>query len=228
MVELTTRGDLVFHNWDRETDLAMSEIGFDIKEMPCLFLEDHWEKVFWAWPSETEQDAISLLPKPIRAEARRILSILTEKALDILHSSTYLRPTSSGPHGPLTTDYNFKLIGVNPTGGEVIKGATEDNFVDYGDRIDVTARKLIIHFYTSVQSMLDVLSFIPSGLVTEKNGDRRFVVVSIERRIDDDNLVARVGFQGKAKYNIWTELALIERYQNRKHLDWRVKEWMGR
>ena len=226
--ELTARGDLVFHNWDREADLAALELGFKVEDLPCLALEENYYLLFE--DDHTLADlTLHQACHAFYAEALRVKAQLRQRGEAALENSGY-----GGPPAPVVIEQQplsgerLRYVwfeGLNPTGQEAVTGGVKKLF---SVGVQVVA-SLAINIHTTVQSYMDVLRFIPSGLVLEKGRkwgwNRRILVAAIDKVLAPDKLFVVAGRQ-LPDQRIESRRALVTLSHPSKQ-KWRVEKWLA-
>jgi len=199
VVELTIRGDLVFHNWDYELDLAVAELGFE--PSTPLILEQSWYDLKQHTSYELSGEGAHLIH-----ERTRVIEELREIGLQALAMASFNRPPGWDTKG--LCDTQVHIFSVSPT----------DN-----DRVLILlnyARVLQI----SVQNYMDVVNLIPDGIVFDVLGGRRLVAVAIETIVQKGVMVARVGRPINGGTNVVTTRAMIQWDKDAGY--WTVRDWL--
>jgi hypothetical protein len=219
VLELTTRGDLMFHNWDRDADLAAVELGFDIRELPCLALEESWYALF----DDESHRPLRLppaqsVPDELYGHALEMKDELRERARSAIENSDYRRPEPR--YKPFRKQHpEIVFEGLNPTGYERVTAQLGSVLAEIGSAVP-TIQILYFSLETTVQAYMDVLDFIPSGLVWD--GQQRLVVAAIDDVINAKTLIVMAGKQGHS-YEVETRRALVRQFD---HDDWLVEKWL--
>jgi len=230
LVELTSRGDLVFHNFDRETAISAVELGFSADEIPCLFLEQNWEHLFkttCSTPYEVNKpwriDAKFIensFPYDLKMEAKRVRKNICKKALATIEKARYNTPSSISTFTTSTRTI-ISITGLNPSGREVI-GAEVDRV--WGSADFAIHRAMRIEMFLTIQSYMDVQNLIQDGLIIDRFSKTRAVVVAIDEVIGDSKMIVRAGRQLN-NMAIKTVQVLIER-ENTRNKKWSVVSWL--
>ena len=227
VARLTARGDLVFQNWNREADLAAVELGFKTDNLPCLALEENYYLLF-----DDEQHVTELTLhrsyQPLYAEALRVRAKLRLRGKEAIAHASYRGPVHwSVPLKPISGErlQRIRFDGLNPTGAERISGGVRTVFVEGSSK---AVSVLCVYLYTTVQAYMDVLRFIPSGLVVEKSnkpvkGNGR-LVAAIDEVLGKDRLLVVAGRQ-LADMSIRSERAIVilSGVLNR---EWVIERWL--
>jgi len=229
-VELLSHGDLVFHGWDREADLAAVELGFDVDDLPCLALERDWYASF-----EQVRRTDLRIPPRLKLERNRVVTALGKKAWRAVSATTYDQPAM---HGLSITSRNYRvpdhrvhLFGLHPTGEEAVVGKQSTVWAvqkDGGDRKRLRFVNLLLE--SPIQSYMKVLDYIYDGVVLDDKG--RKILVASAKYFDKNHLYAVVGRQanargrrGRAAGRVTSELALLRRHG--PWGSWRVENWLS-
>lgn len=219
IAEVTPRGDLIIHNWDRKTDMVFLGFGMPLEDLPCFTLKETWERVVGR---DQRQFACDLPPELTREAARFLLEFKSRVSKNVSkanYTPPYLREYIID-RAEIST---YQLIGLHPSEGEDIDGkivVIPDDYASQTRRYQVI---LNIDLRITVQGYMDVLTFIEDGLVHDEYG-RLLFVIGIEEVIDDGRLLVRMGRPDKHQH-ISTEMALIE--QSDPEGDWTLVKYLN-
>ena len=198
IASLTPRGDIVFTNWDRESDLIAEEMGFGTS--PCLLLEDNWDSFNYEYPEEIF---------PLVNERFRIAEILRDKAFYALSNADYLPRVENTPD-PYCKIY-FSSMSSKHYGEVRIKtflNSYQHRFIE-----------------TSIQDYLDVLNIIPNGLVRDKNpSEKMLAVAAIDKLMGRRIVTVFAGRVGRHIGETWRGIAIFDEDSN----EWSIDQWIER
>jgi len=239
--ELTVRGDLVFHNWDRAVDAAALELGFKPEQLPCLSLEENYYRLF---DDEERVGDLTLHRawKPLLEEALRVKAKLRLRGEEAIATTGYRIPALEAEGWKPLYREPVRAVhfdGLNPNGLEAVEGDKTNRMARRGDVVK-TISYLSLCLNTTVQAYLDVVRFIPSGLVWEK-GHRwkkddvwapgrswrvgyQALVAAVEKVLDDDSLIVVAGRQ-LPDMRVESQRALVTEFDSRRH-EWVIEQWL--
>ena len=199
IASLTPRGDIVFTNWDRESDLIAEEMGFDTS--PCLVLEENWDSFNW---NEYSEDIL-----PLIKERFRVADILRNKAVYALRNADYL-PRVENPPDPYCRIYFSSMSSGH-----------------YGQVRVTTFLDFFQHRFieTSIQDYLDVLSITPTGLVRDKYpSEKMLAVAAIDKLMGRRTATVFAGRVGRHIGETWRGIAIFDEDSD----EWSIDQWIER
>lgn len=219
VAELTSRGDLVIHNYDRDVDNAALALGMEPEDLPCMLLEEKWEEIVGLG----QLQLLHNLPIKIRAEALRVIGEITRSGKRALKLADYSSPS----RGKESAGYDARRVhlrGLNPVDEDFVVGQVQRMTIHSGIHSMKTVVSLAIDMYVTIQGYMDVQNLIRDGVITDQKR-KRLAVVSIEEIFDDDRMAVRVGHQGR-DLKITTRTAIIERVGKLKKKTWQLVMWL--
>jgi hypothetical protein len=220
VVEVTARGDLVIHNYDRDVDDAALALGLDPEDLTCMALEHAWEMVV----GQGRIEWIERLPKPLRSEAQRVIGTVRVEAERSLKKSNYDAPFRKDRGRLGEAKYVVNVSGINPTGDEFIRGKIDRHVMQGPGRRERHYLVLRVYMSITVQGYMDVLNLIHDGLVSDQR-NKKLAVVGVDDILDDDRMAVRVGHQGR-DMTISTRPAIISRRGAAKKNNWKLEMWL--
>jgi hypothetical protein len=216
IAELTARGDLVIHNWDRDVDEAGLALGLERDDLPCMALEKGWEEIV----GFGRLQLLHNLPVKVRSEVKRIIGEIENRGMRALKLADYMTPSQkTGVVG-----YEAKRVhlhGLNPSEHDFITAQVKKMFFP-GMTRDVTT--LPIEMYITVQGYMDVQNLIRDGVVVDQRR-KKLAVVGIDDVFDDDSMAVRIGYQ-RRDMSIATRPAIIKRVGRPKKKTWELSMWL--
>ena len=218
VVQLTPRGDLVFHNWDRESDLIAEEMGFGTSS--CLHLYRYWDSLheMLHWPGDRES------VEPLLDELRRVSDLLNAEGVQALSNASYGHP-SGWSRDPEHNIVQFNGMGPSDRG---IVSSVEYDDAGLHPEMGITRPVFNRIITTTLQAYMDVLNMIPSGLVLEIDPPetRSLAVAAVEEVLQPEAMVVLVGRTPHPFGGIETWRAIVV-WDEESDL-WLVDRWLGR
>jgi hypothetical protein len=218
--EITSRGDMVIHNYDRSAVQAVLALGLNPEHVPCVALQQTWRMVI----DQNRLELINRLPIPLQEEAQRIFSKINVAANKSLDKSNYDEFFHECRENTKQVEHFVKVTGLNPTGLEQIIGHVASFVMQTPGRRDRHYPVLKIYMSITIQGYMDVLNMIQDGLISDQR-NKQMVVVGIDDVLNNDRMIVRVGHQGR-DMSVSTRSAIISRRGPLKKLNWKLETWL--
>lgn len=191
VAELTSKGELILHNYDEESEIIAAEMGFGVG---CLTLGEEWENFIKRLfgPGEANED---IIPKSFMIQAERVSKKIRETAQGAFELSGYREPSSKWVD---RAGVAFRLFidSIYPENVSVIGTPVKVFHSSYRKR-NYPGTLLRLNLTTSLVGYIQLLNKIPDGVIYDPKSDTFCIAAGIDRVISKDKLVVFAGKQGR-------------------------------
>ncbi len=216
VVELTTKGDLVFHNYDLDTDLAAEELGFEPSD--TLSLYRNWERAVLLYGAPAQQRPI---PQEFADQLDRVLPRLRQAATEACESSTYREPSSRWVD-TAGLGLRFKLIGDANLVHVSVSGEPKKVWHSKFGKRNYPGVALTVLLQTTLRAYITLLNKIPDGVIYDPKKGYWAMAAGIVKVIDRNTAIVKAGKQGRG-VSIVDAKALVRKDTEG---DWIVQRWL--
>jgi hypothetical protein len=222
LLEVTTKGELVLHNYDRDTEIAAEALGLDPSR--CYEIENQWGAIVVysiARRLYMKKTYASLLPKEVMRELLRVGPLIKEAAESAFRKTTYRKPSSRWID---RAGMSFSPEFFGPRAAVPPSVLTRSNKVWHSKykkcRYPGIATRL--DFSTTVPIYITLLNKIPEGVVYDPRQDVWCMAAGIVEVVNRDNVIVVAGKQGRG-VAVDSRNALVQKGSDGS---WVVKKWL--
>jgi len=222
LIELSTKGEIVLHNYDREAEAAAMALGFDPSK--CFEVENTWHLIVYdaiAHPGRCEISCNRLLPTAIKKQLLRVGPLIKKAAEQAFEETTYREPSSRWVD---TAGMSFELTitGLRRTTDEYVYGAPKKVWHSKFGKRNYPGVAVDLVLRTSVVSYLTLLNKIPGGVVYDPKQDVWCLAAAVVKVIDRNTAVVSAGKQGRG-VAVESLKALVQKAADG---NWVVQRWL--
>jgi len=222
LLELTTKGEMVLHGYDRDVDIAAEALGLPVS--PCFIIEQQWDVIIVdsiARPQSMRSSYFEVLPQKVMQELLRVGPRIKEAAEEAYYESTYREPSSRWVDRA-GMSFKSELFGPRSAVQTSVSGTPEKVWHSkYGKR-QYSGVAVRVTLVTTVPAYITLLNKIPHGVVFDPKSKTWCMAASIVKVIDRNSVVVVAGKQGRG-VAVDSRRALVQKGSDGS---WVVKKWL--
>ena len=228
LLKLTSKGDLVFHNWDSDSDEVLEALGLHEETSLCYRIHKNSSPILWFAINESslfKSGIGSLVPQEIMKQLLKTGKRLKKAATRAFDKTNYRSSSTKWVDSAGTTfKIEFMILGASQKNAEFtsVEGLPETVWHSkYGKR-QYPGKTLEVKIKTSPKLYIELLNKIPDGVIYDPKKDIWCLAAAIIEIIERNSMIVIAGQQGRG-LSINRRAALVNKDEDG---DWFVKRWL--